>query len=79
SEEREDSFTKYQLSYAENVNRLNTDRNELAIEALRKTTLQPNQKISGKIYLKIPTRTTSIVLHFPIQERKMKVEYENIR
>jgi len=78
-EEREDLFIKNRTRYVENVNRINANRNEIAIEALRKTTLQPNQKLSGKIYFKIPSNITSLVLYFPIQGRKMKIEYENIK
>ena len=79
SENRQDSFAKNQSRNIENVNSLNTERNEIASAALRKTTLLPNQKLSGKIYLKIPIKTTSLVLYFPIEGRKLKVEFENIR
>ena len=66
-----------QVRYLEIVNQLDKDRNKLASEALRKTTLLPNQKLCGKIYLRIPTNTISVRLFFPIDSRKMFVDYEN--
>lgn len=79
SEERQETYVANQAKNIDTLNSLNTKRDELSVQALRKTTLLPMQKLSGKIYIKTPIKITSLDLYLPIDGRKIKVEYENIR
>ena len=78
-EEREDKYDKNKRKYITNMNQLNNERNLLQNQALRKTTLFPDHKISGKLFFKIPNRTLALQLVLPIEDRNMTLEYEKIK
>jgi len=78
-ETREEIYNKKEERYFANINRLNSERNLLQNQALRKTTLFPGHKMSGKLFFQVPNSTLNLVLFFPIEERKMKLEYEKIK
>jgi len=78
-DEREEMYDKKEEKYMSNVDRLNNERNLLQNQALRKTTLFPDQKMSGKLFFQVPRSTINLVLFFPIGDRKLKLEYEAIK
>jgi hypothetical protein len=75
-EEREERYDRNKRKYITNMNQLNNDRNLWQNQALRKTTLFPDHKISGKLFFKIPNRTLALQLVLPIEDSNMTLEYE---
>ena len=78
-EEREERYDNNKRKYITNMNQLNNERNLWQNQALRKTTLFPDHKISGKLFFKIPNSTLTLQLVLPIQDRNMTLEYEKIK
>jgi hypothetical protein len=77
-EEREERYDKNEEKYITSMNQLYNERNLWQNQALRKTTLFPNQKISGKLFFKIPNNTLTLQLVLPIEDRNLKLEYEKM-
>ncbi len=59
------------------IKTMSSERSNLATNALRKTTLFPNQRISGSFYMNIPEDVSNIIIHFPFGDRDISLEYEN--
>jgi hypothetical protein len=78
-EEREEMYDKSEKKYITNMNQLKNERNLMQNQALRKTTLLPDHKISGKLYFQIPHSTLALQLVLPIEDRNLKLEYEKIK
>ena len=78
-EAQEEMYDKKEEKYMNNVAHINNECSLLQNKALRKTTLFPSQKISGKLFFKIPRSTVNLVLFFPIGNSKLKLEYETFK
>lgn len=77
--ERDEMYDNKEENYISNINRIANERDLLEHQALRKTTLFPDQKMNGTLFFEIPGSTMSLVLYIPIENRKMKLEYEIVK
>lgn len=74
--ERADNYEESAERQLNTIDRLNQERETIAHQALRKTTMFPGQKIGGKVYFKVSNKLNKLVLHLPIEERDIVLEYE---
>lgn len=78
TEERDEQYTKSTDKINSALSSLTYERQKTATEALRKTSLLPGQKLSGKLYFNayISKGVKNISVSFPINTDTLKVTYE---
>ncbi|MDO9576893.1 MAG: hypothetical protein Q7J16_03330 [Candidatus Cloacimonadales bacterium] len=70
---------KHQQSNLTRIDRINSDRNFIENNALRKTTLFPGQQIGGKLFFELVYDIKNVILYFPVGNRKFELEYKSIK
>ena len=76
AELRKNNFEEQQKNNIYKINQFNNKRNLLGKQALRKTTLFPGQKMSGKLYFLLANDIRDLTLYFPIDNHTLELKYE---
>lgn len=75
---REDEIARQEreINYENSLARLKSEKAKWQITTLRRTTLEPNQKIAGRVYFPANLQTRYIKLFFPLGETIVPIIFE---